>query len=99
MKLHNRYGTLWIFYPPNRTWGITMAENKNVTTCKLSLQTMIKGGIWQHLINPDTMSTLISDTIVSRAEPPPFGWTDIILKQTFQYWNKYQCTKANFLIM
>jgi hypothetical protein len=39
------------------------------------------------LINPDTTSTLKSDTLVSRAEPPPSGWTDIILEQTYEYRN------------
>ena len=40
-----------------------------------------------HMINQDTMSTLISDTLVSRVEPPPFGWVDTILEQTIEYWN------------
>ena len=62
-----------------------MAQNRTVTTCRLPLQTMGKGDIQQHLINPDTMSTLISDTLVFSAEPPPFGWIDIILEQTFEY--------------
>ena len=62
-----------------------MAQNRAVTTCRLSLQTVGNGDIQQHLINPDTMSTLISDTLVSRAETPPFGWTNIILEQTFEY--------------
>jgi hypothetical protein len=37
------------------------------------------------LINPDTMSTLMSNTLVSRTEPPPSGWTDVILEQTYEY--------------
>ena len=56
------------------------------------------------------MSTLISDTLVSCAEPPHSRWTDIILDQTFEYWNiildqtfeywnGYQFTKANCLII
>ena len=61
-----------------------MAQNRVVTTCRLPLQTVRKGNIQQHLINTDTMSTLISDPLVSRAEPPPFGWTDTILEQTFE---------------
>ena len=62
-----------------------MAQNRAVTTCMLPLQTVGKGDIQQHLINSDTMSILISDTLVSRAEPPPFGSIDIILEQTFEY--------------
>ena len=34
----------------------------------------------------DNMSTLVSDTLVSRAEPPPSGWADITLEQTYEYW-------------
>ena len=63
-----------------------MAQNRAVTTCRLPLQTVGKGDIQQHLTNPDTMSALVSDTLVYRAEPPPFGWTDIILEQTNEYW-------------
>ena len=46
---------------------------------------MGKLGIQQHLANLDTMSTLESDTLVSRAEPPPFEWTYITLGQTYKY--------------
>ena len=60
-----------------------MPLNKVVTTYSLPLQTVRKGDIQEHFTNPDTMSTLVSDTIVSRAEPPTFGWIDIILEQTF----------------
>ena len=76
-----------------------MAINRVVTTCRLPLQTVGKGDIQQHLSNPDTISTLVSDTLVFHVEPPPFGWIDIILEQTFEYWNRYQCAKANCLIM
>lgn len=62
-----------------------MALNRVVTTCRLPLQTVGKGDIQQHLTNPDTMSILVRDTLVSRVEPPPLGWTDIILEQTFEY--------------
>ena len=64
-----------------------MALNRAVTTCRLSFQIMGKGDIQQHLSNPDIMSTLVSDTRVSRAEPPPTGWIDIILEQTYEYWS------------
>ena len=46
-----------------------MPLNKVVTTYSLPLQTVRKGDIQEHLTNPDTMSTLVSDTLVSRAEP------------------------------
>ena len=62
-----------------------MTQNRVVTTCRLPQQTVGKGDIQQHLINSDTMSTLIRDTLLSRVEPPPFGWTDIIIEQTFKY--------------
>ena len=51
---------------------------------------MEKDDIQQHLTNSDTMTILLSDTLVSHAEPPFFGWTDIILEQTFEYWTGYQ---------
>ena len=60
-----------LYGPPtstNRTWRIMMTQNRVVTTCRIPQQTVGKGDIQQHLINPDTMSTLISDTLVSRAE-------------------------------
>ena len=60
-----------------------MAQNR-ITTCRLPLQTLQKDDIQQHLINPDTMSTLIRDTLVSRVEPPLSEWTDIILEKTFE---------------
>ena len=78
---------IYTLLPPNRMWRITMALNRAVITCRLPLQTMEKGDIQQHLTNPDTMPTLVSDTLVSRAEPPPFGWTDVILEQTYKYWH------------
>ena len=48
-------------------------------------QSMGKGDIQQHLASLDTTSTLVSDTLASRAEPPPSGWTDITLEQTYEY--------------
>jgi len=62
-----------------------MALNMAVTTCMLPLQTVGKGNIQQHLTNPGTMSTLVSDTLVYRAEPLLSGWTDVILEQTYEY--------------
>ena len=52
-------------------------------------QTMEKGDIQQHLTSLDITSTLVSDTVASRAEPPPFGWIDITLEQTYEYWSSY----------
>ena len=43
--------------------------------------------IQQLLANLDTMSTLVGDTLVSRMEPPPSGWIDITLEQTYEYWS------------
>ena len=62
-----------------------MALNRAVTTYSLPLQTVGKNDIQQHLTNPDNMSTLASDTQVSRVEPPPFGWKEIKLEQTYEY--------------
>ena len=43
--------------------------------------------IQQLLANLDTMSTQLSGTLVSRAEPLPSGWADITLEQTYEYWS------------
>ena len=51
------------------------------------LQTVGIVDIQQLLANLDTMSTLVSDTLVSRAESPPSGWTDITLEKTYEYWS------------
>ena len=67
--------------------GLLKDLNRAVTTCLLPLQTVGIVDIQQLLANLDTMSTLVRDTLVSRVEPPPFGWTDIILKQIYKYWN------------
>jgi hypothetical protein len=59
-------------------------------------------GIGPHpatLTNPDTMSTLMSDTLVSCMEPPPSRWTEIILEKTYKYRNHYRGTRFTFLIM
>ena len=53
---------------------------------RLPLQTMGIVDIQQLLANLDTMSTLVSNTLVSYVEPPPYGWKDIILEQTYEYW-------------
>ena len=57
-----------------------MALNMAVTTYKLPLQIVRKGDIEQYLTNPDTMSTLASDTLVNRVELPRFEWRDIIVE-------------------
>ena len=58
-----------------------------VNTCRVPLQTVGIVDIQQLLANLDTMSTLVRDTLVSRAEPPPSGWTYITLEQTYKYWS------------
>ena len=60
-------------------------SDRAVTTYRLPLQTVGIIDIQQLLVNLDTMSTLVSDTLVSRTEPPPSGWTDITLEQTYEY--------------
>ena len=61
------------------------SSDRAVTTCRLPLQTVGIVDNPQHLANLDTMSTLVSDTLVSRVELPPSGWTDITLEQTYEY--------------
>jgi hypothetical protein len=50
-------------------------------------------------INQDTISTLISDALVSRAEPSPSGWTNIVLEKIYEYWNHCHGTRFTLLIM
>ena len=67
--------------------GLVKGSDRAVTTCWLPLQTVGIVDIQQLLANLDTMSTLARDTLVSRAEPPPSGWTDITLEQSYEYWS------------
>ena len=62
-------------------------SDRAVTTCQLPLQTVGIVNIQQFLANIDTMSILVRDTLVSRAEPPPSGWIDITLEQSYEYWS------------
>ena len=65
--------------------GLLKGTDMPVTTCRLSLQIVGIVDIQQLLANLDTMSTLVRDTLVSHAEPPPSGWTDITLEQSYEY--------------
>jgi len=76
---------LYVPPTPQSERGGLLGTNRAVTTCRLPLQTVRKGDIQQHLTSLDTTSTLASDAIASRAEPPPSGWTDITLEQTYEY--------------
>ena len=60
-------------------------SDRAVTTCRLPLQTVSIPDVQQLLANLDTMSTLVRDTLVSRVEPPPSGWTYITLEQSYEY--------------
>ena len=60
-------------------------SDRAVTTCRLPLQTVGIVDIQQLLANLDTMSTLVRDTLVSRVDPPPSGWTDITLEISYEY--------------
>ena len=67
--------------PPNLNVEDYQGSNRAVTTYRLPIQTVGIVDIQQLLVNLDTMSTLVRDTLVSRTEPPPSGWTDITLEQ------------------
>ena len=60
-------------------------SDRAVTTCRLLLQTVGIVDIQQVLATLDTISTQVSNTLVSRAEPPPSRWTNITLEQTYEY--------------
>ena len=73
--------------PHTERGGLLKGTEKVVTTCRQPLQTVGIVDIQQLLANLDSMSTLVRDTLVSRAEPPPSGWTDITLEQSYEYWS------------
>ena len=79
--------TLCTSYPHTERGGLLKGSDRAVTTYRLPLQTVGIVDIQQHLTNLDTMSTLVRDTLVSRAEPPPSGWIDITLVQSYEYWS------------
>ena len=97
IKLHNRETAIEVtgaartpggfmhLLPPIPNVEDYKGSNRAITTCWLHLQTVGIVDIQQVLANLDTMSTLVSDTLVSHAEPPPSGWTDITLEQTYKY--------------
>ena len=98
IKLHNREtaieereepvhpGGFMYLLPPIPNVEDYAGSNRAITTCRLPLQTVGIVDIQQLLANLDTMSTLVSDTLLYRVEPPPSGWTDITLEQTYKYW-------------
>ena len=73
--------------PHTKCGGLLKDTDRAVTTCRLPLQTVGIVDIQQLLANLDTMSTLVTDTLVFRAEPPPSGSTDITLDQSYEYWS------------
>ena len=99
IKLHNRETAIEatggartprrLYVPPTPIPYVEdySGSDRAVTTYRLPLQTVGIVDIQQLLANLDTMSTLVRDTLASRAEPPPSGWTDITLDQTYEYWS------------
>ena len=98
IKLHNKETAIEVTgegHTPQRLYapptphtergGLLKGTDRAITTCWLPLQTMGIVDIQHLLANLDTMSTLVRDTLVSRAEPPLFGWTDITLEQSYEY--------------
>ena len=97
IKLHNREiaievtggartpRQLYVPHTPHTERGGLLKLEKAATTSRLPLQTVGIVDIQQLLANLDTMSTLVRDTLVSRAKPPPTGWTDITLEQSYEY--------------
>jgi hypothetical protein len=93
--------TRLLYGPPTTTTrtGRNMLDGQG---CHHLPPTSTNHGIELHpatLINLDTMFTLKSGTLVSRVEPPPSRWTDIILEQTYEYRNRCRRTRFTHLIM
>ena len=80
-------GDFMYLLPPIPNMEDYSGSDRAVTTCRLTLQTVGIVDIQQLLANLDTTSILVRDTLVSRTEPPPSGWTDITLDKTYKYWN------------
>ena len=80
-------GDFMYLLPPITNVEDYSGSDRAVTTCRLPLQTVGIVDSQQLLANLDTMCTLVSDTLAFRAEPPPSGWTDITLQQTYEYWS------------
>ena len=99
IELHNRETAIeatggartprQLYVPPTAIPSVEdySGSDRAVTTCRLPLQTVGIVDIQPLLANLDTMSTLVGDTLVSRVEPAPSGWTDITLEQTYEYWS------------
>ena len=96
IKLHNREIAIKatggartprrLYVPPTphtEHGGLLKGTDRAVTTYQLPLQTVGIVDIQQLLDNLDT----VRDTLVFRAEPPPSGWTDITLEQSYEYWS------------
>ena len=79
-------GDFMYLLPPIPNMEDYSGPDRAITICRLPLQTVGIVDIQQLLANLD-MSTLVRDTLVPRAEPPPSGWTDITLEQTYEYWS------------
>ena len=62
---------MYLLPPHTERGGLRKGTDRVVTTYRLPLQTVGIVDIQQLLANLDTMSTLVKDTQVSRAEPPP----------------------------
>jgi len=80
-------GDFMYLLPPIPNVDDYSGSDRDVTTCRLPLQTVGIVDIQQLLANLDTMSTLVRDTLASCVEPPPSGWTDITLEQSYEYWS------------
>ena len=96
IKLHNRETAIEVtreartprrlYAPPtpHTERGGLLGLGQSYHHCRLPLQIVGIVDIQQLLANLDTMSTLVSNTLVSRAEPTPSGWIDMTLEKTLR---------------
>ena len=99
IKLHNREAAieatggartprrLYVPPTPHTECGGLLGLGQGCHHLPATFKTVGIVDIQQILANLDTMSTLVRDTVASRAEPPPSGWTDITLEQSCGYWS------------
>ena len=66
---------MWLYVPPTpqSERGGLLGLGQGCHHLSATSQSVVKGDIQQYLASLDTMSTLVSDSLASRAEPPPSG--------------------------
>jgi hypothetical protein len=85
--------------PLVQTWRII----ENGQGCHQLPPTSTNHGVKPHpptlLTNRGPVPALLSDTLISRIEPRPYGSIGIVLEHTFEYWSQCRGTRITHPIM